>query len=77
MHDVRSECNTEVCVCVNLSSHKHMNEQTSEFRLPVDEKKRFVCRPTGLSLPAGTGPGLKLIVYNIPKKTKVDFFKFT
>lgn len=36
------ECSREVCVCVNLSSHKHMNEQTSKFRLPVDTNK--VCK---------------------------------
>lgn len=29
----------EKCVCVNLSSHEHMNEQTSKFRLPVDANK--------------------------------------
>lgn len=34
------ECSREVCVCVNLSSHEHMNEQTSKFRLPVDANKK-------------------------------------
>lgn len=73
MHEVCFECSREmcVCVCVNLSSHEHMNEQTSEFRLPVDENKSFVCLLAHRALnPARTGPSLRLIVYNIPKEKK-------